>query len=306
MMRIAMLLILLGLAQAGPALAQGFGPNINFLTPVGLRTTSLSYLDSQTNFRLGQVDLDELDLRTRTSSLNFFYRFALQDRLAMVGLTLSRVDISAEAFTTGPGPQLQLARDVAGFADPTLSFRMGLIGTPALRGQAWREYEQGFQMSAQINWILPYGDYNPGRLLNPGFNRQALDLTLPMVLPIDGARRTTFLEFTPQARFFDTNEDPFGAASQLDQDPLYMGEIHVMHHITGRWWVALGAQYQNGGATFADGQLRGAALDQWYGEMALGVVVNRHVGLAVTYGSIFGSANGAEGEAWRLRFGLIL
>ncbi len=306
MMRIAMLLILLGLAQAGPALAQGVGPNINFLTPVGLRTSSFSYLDSQTNFRLGQVDFAELDIRTRSSSLNFFYRLSLLDRLAMVGMTLTRVDISAEALVSGPEQRLQLTREVTGFADPAVSFRMGLVGTPALDGPAWREYTQGFQMSAQVNWILPYGDYNPGRLLNPGFNRQALDLALPMVLPIDGARRTTFLEITPQARFFDANKEPFGVANLLEQDPLYTGELQVMHHITGRWWVALGAQYQNGGATFADGQRRGAALDQWYGELALGLVVNRHLGLAFTYGSIFASANGAEGEAWRLRLGLVL
>jgi len=303
---IAVLCILLGVVFTAPAMAQGAGPNINFLTPVGLKTTTISYLDSESNFRLGQSDFGELDIQTRTSSLNFFYRFGLLDRLAMLGFTLSHVDINARAFAGGPEPALLLTGGVTGFSDPVLSFRMGLVGTPALQGQAWRDYTQGFQLSVQVNWILPYGDYDASRLLNPGFNRHAVDLVFPMVLPIDGARRTTFLEVTPQARFFGNNNEPFGLAAELEQDPLYIGEIQILHHITGRWWTAVGAQYQNGGATFADGQPRDSALDQWFGEIALGVIVNRRLSLAATYGSILGDANGAEGEAWRLKLGLIL
>lgn len=304
--RLRTLILLIVMVYAGPLLAQGAGPTINFLTPVGLKTTTLGYLDADTNFRLGQVDFDELEITTKAASLNFFYRFALLDRLALLGFGLSRMDIRGQALASGPETDLRLSGSTQGFGDPALTFRLGLYGTPALKGQAWLDYRQGFQVSAQVNWILPYGDYNPERVLNPGFNRPALDLALPMVLPIDGAKRTTFLEFTPQVRVFGANNEPFGEASTLEQDPLYIGEVQISHHVRGRWWLALGAQYQNGGATMADGQPRGAPLNQWYGEVAIGAIINRYSSLSFSYGQIYGDAGEARGSAWRVKLGLIL
>lgn len=303
---ITVLLLSLG-ALPGTAAAQGAGANVNFLTPVGLQTLNLGYLESNSNFRFGQTGFDEFAIETNTSSLVYAWRFGLFDRLAVTGVNLSYLDISARANlgTDRDSGRPRFAK-IRGFGDPRAFLRVGLLGTPALPADAWREYEQGFQLSTEVGLRFPVGDYSPRRILNPGFNRYALDLAFPLVIPLDRAQRRTFIEITPQVAWFgDNTEAPLGV-SRLSQDPLFLGELHLSHHLGGRWWFAMGVQYQSGGETAWDGVPRDNAIDQWFGEAGVGLIINRHFNLSLGYGRIFAADNDAEGEAWRVRLGMIL
>jgi len=298
---------LLGCLAPFTACAQGTGANVNFLTPKGLQTFSVSHLQSGSNFRFGQTGFDELDVETNTTGFGYAWRFGLFERLSVVGVGLDYQDIGARAVQRREGiPPIELEGSRRGLGDPRAFLRLGLVGTPALPSPEWRAFDKGFQLSAELGARMPVGDYDERRVLNPGYNRWALDLSLPAVVPLDGARRTTFVEFSPRVVWFGDNTDAPRQFSRLSQDPLYIAEAHASHHLGGRWWFSLGVQYQRGGETFLDGAARNNAIDQWFGEAGLGFLINRHLSVALGYGRIFAADNDAEGEAWRLRLGLIL
>lgn len=309
--RFASLMLLAGaltlVLAPSPVLAQGTGANVNFLTPTDLHTLTLSHLEAESNFRFGQTEFSEVRIGTSTSTLGWAWRFALFDRLSVVGVGVGRIELDARGVlrVANDDPVL-LEGGNQGFGDPRASLRVGLIGTPALPQDAWRAHKQGFQLSAELGLRAPFGDYDERRALNPGYNRWAMDLSAPLVIPLDGARRTTFVEISPVVTFFSDNDDAAITGGRLGQDPLYVAEAYISHHLGGRWWFALGTQYQYGGETSLDGESRDNALDQWFGEVDVGVVINRHLSLGLGYGEIFSAANAAEGEAWRIRLTILL
>jgi hypothetical protein len=194
----------------------------------------------------------------------------------------------------------------SGFGDPSAFLRFGLVGAPPLEFDAWREYEQGFQLYAQAGVQAPLGSYDSDRVLNTGYNRWSWDLALPMAMPLDRARRKTFLELTPRVAWFGDNTDPPGPARVKSQQPLFLFEADVLHHLSPKTWIAIGVQYQKGGETRTNGVPDGNRLEQWYGEVSLGYAINRRTVVSVKWGELFEVSNNAHGDVIRLSFGYIL
>lgn len=295
--------LLLWLLGSASAWAQGAGANANVLTPVGMKTIGLNAQDVNSNFRFGQTLIGEARFDTSSVTLQYLQRFPWQNRFAMAGVAANYLDIDAHLrVRRGDGLGEEQAGVVrqSGLGDPSGFLRLGLVGAPALEFAEWREYEQGFQLYAQAGVQAPWGDYDAGRLLNTGYNRWSWDASLPMAMPLRWARRLTFLELTPRMVWFGDNDDPAGAAAVKEQEPLFLFEANILHHLTGRTWVAFGAQYQEGGETRSDGVPDGNELEQWYGELSLGYAVNQRLAVNVKWGKLFEVSNDARGDAVRL------
>jgi len=297
----ALLLLLLLPLQAN---AQGSGPRTNFLTPVGNKALSFTYLDVDSNFRFGQSDVfDNADIITQTAIISYSQRFSLFGRFTQVALSSSYSEIGLKATSSGPtgsgtGDAVLTRR---GAGDPVASLRVGLIGAPALTPTQWREYDKGFHMYAMLGLLIPMGHYDDRRAINTGFNRWGYQLGLPMVIPLEKTRRNTFLEITPQVNIYADNTDPFGNVNRLSQDPLYSLELQASHQFTQKFWASLGFQYQKGGRTIADGIPNNNELDQWLGELALGYIVNARFAVLGSYGKIVEQKNNARGDMLRVR-----
>jgi len=287
------------------AVAQGAGAQVYFLPPVGLQSIAATYQSVESNFRFGQTLFGEADIQTRSMTVSYTYNFPLRERFAQVSVQAGYLTILGRG-KLDPGALPNLPREVSarqyGFGDPYLSFRLGLIGAPALEIREWLETEKGFQMYLKLGATAPIGDYDSAKVLNTGFNRWAFEVSLPMVLPLDRIPRKTFLEITPTIRTFGDNTEPFGDARVLEQDNLYSVEFQASHLFTPRFYMSLGVQYQKGGRTIADGIPYNNEFNQWFGEIWLGFRANQNVVLAASYGEIFGQAdNEAEGNVWRAR-----
>lgn len=284
--------------------AQGAGPRTNFLTPVGIKSLSFTYLDVDSNFRFGQSDaFGDADINTQTAILSYSQRFSVFGRFAQVGLSSSYSEVTLKAATSDQAGSVientVLSRRGAG--DPVASLRLGLIGAPALTPKQWHEYDKGFQMYAMFGLLIPIGHYDDRRAINTGFNRWGYQLGLPMVIPLEKTKRKTFLEITPQVNIYADNNDPFRNVNRLSQDPLYSLEVQASHQFTRKLWVSLGFQYQNGGRTNADGVPNNNKLDQWLGELAAGYIVNSQFAVLGSYGKIFEQKNNARGDMLRVR-----
>jgi hypothetical protein len=287
------------------SIAQGTGPQTNFLTPVGVKGIAFTYLNGNTNFRFGQTNIGEADIDTHTAAVNYNYRFSLFERFAMINVGGSYQSLSSDTVIP-PGPASNVAATGTqkryGATDPSASIRVGLMGAPALTPKQWLEHQKGFQMYALAELRAPYGSYDSTSILNPGFNRWSYGVGLPMVVPLERTRRKTFLEITPEILWFGDNREPLRQdITRISQNPLYLLEIHASHHLSGKFWMSLGFQYQNGGQTFADGVPDDNKFDQWFAELGIGYIFNRNIALVASYGEIIHAANSARGYVWRVR-----
>ena len=60
-------------------------------------------------------------------------------------------------------------------------------------------------------------------------------------------------EFQLAVSLFEDNDDFFGGI-EVEQDPLYQFNTHIIYHLRKGRWVSLDANYFSGGETTKDGQ----------------------------------------------------
>jgi hypothetical protein len=64
-----------------------------------------------------------------------------------------------------------LTRDVDGFTDSRFRVSVNFYGAPALDAAAFRDYRQDVIVGASLQVSVPWGQYDPNRLVNLGNNR---------------------------------------------------------------------------------------------------------------------------------------
>jgi hypothetical protein len=296
-------LVFLGLVLAASnAHAQGDGPRVQLLSPVGANVLAPTYLDLSSNFNFAQDILVEgADITSRVGVATYIRFFRIGDRFAQVwvnpiwGSVGGAVDVDQ---TTIHVPS------VSGLADPYLAMRVGLVGAPALTPAEFVKHTQRFQLHALVGAYVPVGDYDSNRPLNLGTNRWAIRLGLPMVVPFGKPGGMTYLEINPGAVFYTTNSDPFGA-DRRTQDPLFIVESHLSHDFTPTFWGSVDLRYQTGGETTTDGVADDNRIGQLGGGVSLGYWFNRSLGLQASYGDIIAKNDDSSGSLLRVRLSWI-
>ncbi|MEA3291279.1 MAG: transporter [Pseudomonadota bacterium] len=278
--------------------AQGEGPRVYLMAPVGINALSATYMDLSSNMNFAQsILLPNADVTSEILALNYNRFFDIGGRFAELWVT----GIFGSVDGGVPGTPLgDLSASESGFSDPYLALRVGLIGAPALKPAEFANYKQGFQMHALAGVLPPLGDYDSKRVLNLGTNRWSYRLGLPMVLPFGQAPKPTYLEIVPNVYFYGDNDDPLGAEIR-EQDPLFVLETHLTHNFTPRFWAGIGLRYQLGGETTTDGVSNDNRVEQLGGDLELGYQFNQSFSGFLTYGEIIEQQDGSEGEMWRAR-----
>ncbi len=175
----------------------------------------------------------------------------------LIGLPVG--DLSAELAT--PIGTINLDNDIA-FGDFFVGGSLGLFGSPSLSPMDYAQHKPGWRGSVAAKLFLPTGDYDSSRLLNLGGNRWSLQASLPISYVLGDSMidpdLTTF-EIMPVVQFFGDNDDAFGAASVLSQDPLFGLEGHLTRNFGQAFWGSLDAAIQYGSAITADDVPQGDA-----------------------------------------------
>jgi hypothetical protein len=168
-------------------------------------------------------------------------------------------DLSAALQT--PIGTINLDSDIA-LGDLYVGGSLGLLGSPSLSPVDYAQYKPGLRVSVAAKWFLPTGDYDSSRVLNLGANRWSLQASLPISYVLGNSMidpdLTTF-EIVPMVEFFGDNDDPFGPASVVSQDPLFRVEGHVTRNFGQPFWASLDGAFDFGGRVRADGIPQGEA-----------------------------------------------
>jgi hypothetical protein len=132
-------------------------------------------------------------------------------------------------------------------------FSVNLVGAPALSSAEFaayrREHMAQTSVGAAVEVRAPLGDYNEERLINLGQNRWSVGTQLG-VLRTAGAWS---YELTGTALFFG-DHDEFFNGNQVEQDPQFVAQAHVVRTFDAAWWLSAGAGYSWGGESTINGE----------------------------------------------------
>ncbi len=305
----ALALVGLMLLLSIKAEAQGEGPRVYLLAPVGLNALSLTYMDMSSNMNFaGNILIEDADIKSDVGALNYNRFFSLGGHFAEIWVTpiwgsvrgSIRVGDNPPPIIPFPPASVVEIPSVSGFADPYVALRVGLLGAPALEPEEFMKHKQDFQLHALLGASLPVGDYDSDRPLNLGTNRWALRLGLPMVLPIGKPTKQTYWEIVPTLMLYTDNTDPF-RAERREQDPLGILESHLSRNFTKKLWGSVDLRYQTGGETITDGVSDDNRLGQLGGGLSFGYAINRSWTIWAGYGEIIAKNDNSEGDMFRFR-----
>jgi hypothetical protein len=291
----------LGLASAN-LYAQGDGPRSYLPAPIGVSGFAVKYLHLSQNLApSGDFLVRDADFKVDIFPTTLFHNFGLWGRPAAVQLMFNPGSLRASFDVPGlPIDEVS----TGGFSDGFASFKLGLLGTPALNAIEFSKSPMQFTLSGYFRlWIS--GSYDSDKLLNLGTNRVSFDLGPTLAIPLNQNRLCpTWLEVYPHVIFFTDNDDPtkIPGAERVEQEPLFIIENHLSHSFTPKFWASLDVRFQYGAETTTDGVDDDNRIEMLGGGASVGYQFTSWLGANVSYGRRWVGANDAKVEMVRLAF----
>jgi len=240
------------LACSPAAQAQGEGPRAYELSPQGSQLLSLYGIFARGNasFNPGAV-APGVETDIKGGIIEYSHGCALRGKV--VTLIASLPAGVADASVNAAGAARSYTR--SGVGDLELTAVFGFIGSPALNEKEYENYQPGFALSALSRAYFPTGAYDRTAPVNPGQNRRAVQLGLPMSYYIGHSfldPALTSFELQPSVTWYsDNNEPPQGNRSS--EAPLWQLEAHITRNLSESLWISVDALLMDGAETTIDG-----------------------------------------------------
>jgi hypothetical protein len=126
---------------------------------------------------------------------------------------------------------------------------VGLRGAPALTREAFARAPRRAALGASVTLMAPWGQYEPGRLVNLGYHRWAVKPELGVSMPLG---RWT-VDASAGVWLFTTNAAYFPGNARRRQDPVVALQGHASRSLPRRTWIAVNGTWFAGGDTRVNG-----------------------------------------------------
>ena len=279
--------------------AQSIEPRAYSNAPVGVNFLLAGYAYTRGGFPLDTA-LPVTDPQLDTSSAVFAYARVL-DLWGMSG----KFDVIAPyTWLSGTANFVgqPIERITNGFADPAFRLSVNLYGAPALSLKEFKDYQQDLIVGASLQVSVPWGQYDPQKLVNLGTDRWSFK---PEV-GISKALGPWTLELQAAATLF-TNNNRFLGNNTRSQAPVYSLQGHVIYGFDSGVWVSFDTTYFNGGRTTINDTLSSDLQQNWRfgGTLAFPVDVRNSIKLYASRGVAARTGNDYDlfGVAWQYRWG---
>jgi hypothetical protein len=269
----------LWLLSSGVAAAQDVEPRRWTPFPVGTNVLGIGYAYGEGDIFFDPVlRIDDADFRIHSAIASYVHTFEFLEKATRVDAQIPFHYGRWEGSVDGVPRSLRRR----GFGDPRIRLSIGLLGPPAMEREEFAEYlarqTSDTTVGLAVAVRLPLGEYKDDTLINLGQNRFRIRPQLGVL-----HRRGPWSYELTGSTFFFTKNDDFFNGMELEQDPLYAVQAHVVRTFTKGHWVSLGIAYGWAGET----QIDGVNKDDEKGNLLLGVSfgfrVGRSQGIAVRY-----------------------
>ena len=209
------------------------------------------------------LEIADAQLRMHTGAFRYIHAFELLERSLRFDFTQGYQQATWSGLLRGQATSVTRT----GLTDTVLRLSANLVGAPPLSGEEFAAYRKSVASSetivgAGIALHLPTGHYLDDKLLNLGSNR----FTIRPQLGITHTRGRWSMELTGSAWIFSDNDEFFGN-NQLEQDPLFTGQAHLVYTFRPGLWVGTGIGYGSG----AQSTVNGSENDDRRGNLAWGI-----------------------------------
>lgn len=266
-------------AATASASAQDLEPRRWTHLPTGLNVVGAGYAYADGDLFLDPVlQVEDAEVEAHLLALTYARSFAFAGKSARVDVLVPYQETEWSGVLEGNPASTR--RD--GLGDPRVRFSINLIGAPPLAGKEYLDYRGEHPgtttVGAALAISLPLGEYKEDRLLNLGTNRFSfrpqigvLHTRGPWSFELTGS---TFL-FTDNTDFFDGNE--------LQRDPVYAIQTHVVRTLGRGWWVSAGAGYGFGGETEVNGRNNDNHIGDFLSGVSFGFPITKNQGAKLAY-----------------------
>lgn len=240
------------IAAPSICMAQDLEPRRWTHLPIGTNVLGVTYAYTPGDLSFDPVlEIQDAQVEMNTLGVGYTRYFALAQRTARLDVVVPLQSGTWDGLVAGV-PR-SVSRD--GLADPVVRLSALLLGAPALRGKEFAEFRQEHSVQTTLGLALevrlPLGEYQEDKLINLGQNRFAL---APQLGVLHTVGEWSF-ELTGSVYFY-TDNDEFYNGNELEQDPLYACQTHVVKTFGQDWWMAAGAAYAWAGESTINGVLK--------------------------------------------------
>jgi hypothetical protein len=271
-----LLVIFVLCASSRTLCAQDLVPRAYVIAPLGANaiTLSSSFFDGSV---LTDPTLPITGLKGRFDVVSLSYARSL----SLFGRSANLVGLAPYAIGhfhgTVAGDATQVYR--SGLADGRIRLSVNLRGAPAMHLREFVKWHEGFVLGTSLTLVVPIGQYDSARLINPSLNRWAFKPELGI------SRRWSAwaLDVYAGAWFFTENHAFYPAVSTRTQAPVGAFETHLNYILKPRFWASLDGNFWIGGRSKVNGTLNQDYQRNSRAGVTVSVPLNREQSLKFSY-----------------------
>ena len=219
----------------------------------------------------GTVDL-------HTWAAKYIRTFSLFGRTARVGVLQGYQEGRWQGLLNGIPTTVRRE----GWSDTLVRCAINLYGAQTPKGYEYIEYRAATKIEtiigAGFSVQLPTGDYMDDKLINLGTNR----FTFRPQMGIVHTRGKWSLETTGFVALF-TDNDEFFNGKELEQDPLYALNGHLIYTFRPGFWTSASIGYNYGGRSTIDKDKKDDRKQNIVWALSFGLPFSRHLGGKIAY-----------------------
>jgi hypothetical protein len=262
-----------------PCHAQDIEPRRWSHLPLGGNFAGVAYAYTEGDIFLNPVlQIENGEFEMHTAALKYIHAFELLGKSARVDLTQLYQSGSWSGLLNGVPAAIE--RD--GWSDTALRFAVNLYGAPPLAGEEFYEYRKATHtetiVGAGLLVTLPTGEYFDDKLINLGSNRYTFTPQFGVV----HTRGKWTTELSTSVTFF-TDNDEFFNGKKLEEDPLFIGQGHLIYSFRPGLWLGASVGYGYGGESTIDQVSANDVKGNVGFGLSVGIPVSRNFGFKVSY-----------------------
>ena len=223
------------------AAAQELSPRAYWPAPKGTRVAVFGYMYISADVTMDpSIPIKRGDTRNNTAIVAYMHTFGFWGRTTNVLLELPYSWGRAEGLVLGEPAK----RDYSGFNDFGVTMAVNLLGAPSMTVEEFQELRKNPHpiLGASLKVLAPTGSYHDDRLINVGANRWAFKPELGYMHPLTPKWH---LELKGGVWLFGDDDD--FAPGKREQEPVYIGGVHLVRRFTPGFWTSLDYTYYEGG-----------------------------------------------------------
>jgi hypothetical protein len=265
--------------SALPCHAQDIEPRRWSHLPLGANFAGVAYAYTEGDIFFNPVlRIEDGEFELNTAAFKYIHAFELLEKSARIDL----VQMYQSGSWSGLIDGVPAAIERKGWADTALRFAVNLYGAPPLERKEFIEYRKATHcetiVGAGLVVTLPTGEYFEDKLINLGANRYTFTPQFGVV----HTRGKWSMELSSSVTFY-TDNDGFFNGKKHEEDPLLIGQGHLIYTFMPGLWLGASAGYGYGGESTIDQVSANDIKGNLGFGLSAGIPVNRYFGFKIAY-----------------------